>query len=90
MASKNDITLDVIATRVPSKDYTENYDKIDHSIKWTPDSSPQTVRLAKSERYLIATPEKHSLVSMNYHHPDHNLKLVFDQEGTLIEAMILK
>lgn len=86
MASKNDITLDTIATKAPSKDYLSNYDKIDFS------SHRETVRLAEDTgvtyRYLQATPEAHSLVSMNYQHPDHNLMLTF-RNGQLISADVL-
>ena len=33
MATKNDITLDTLVTRVPSKEYLNNYGSIDFSIK---------------------------------------------------------
>lgn len=88
MASKNDITLDVIATKAVTPAYAENYDKIDHSIKLETDRP--IVSPKDCYRYLVVTPKAHSFVSMNYHHPDHNLRLTFDQEGILIGAEILK
>lgn len=33
MASKNDITGDLIKTKLASKEFTENFDKIDYSVK---------------------------------------------------------
>lgn len=87
MAAKNDITLDVIATKAVTPAYAENYDKIDFS------PATETIRLAEdtelTHRYLKVTPEAFSFASMNFYHPDHNLMLTF-KDGQLISADILR
>lgn len=50
MAAKNDITLDTMVTKVPSKKYLSNYDNIDFSVKLeTPAVAPAEVQEEKPE-----------------------------------------
>ncbi len=50
MATKNDITLDTLITKMPSKKYLSNYDNIDFSVKLeTPTVSPAEVQEDKPE-----------------------------------------
>lgn len=50
MATKNDITLDTLITKVPSKKYLSNYDNIDFSVKLeTPVDSPAEAQEEKPE-----------------------------------------
>ena len=89
MKNKNDITLDVIWNKGITPEYQENFDKIDFSVK-----AEETVRLAdnagQTSRYLEVSPAAFNFVSMDYHHPDHNLKLTFDvATGKLLNAEVI-
>lgn len=89
MASKNDITLDTIVTKVATPAYTENFDKIDHSIKWNPKDTLETAKPTELTRYLLVNPKANSFVSIFYPFPEHNLKLTFSTEGELLKAEVV-
>ena len=91
MASKNDITLDVIWNR-PSEEYKENLAQVDFTVKLGDEKLTAAANSddAATVRYLEVSPEAFSFVSMPFSHPDHNLKLTFDgRTGQLIGAEIL-
>lgn len=89
MASKNDITLDTIVTKVATPAYTENFDKIDHSIKWNPNELTQPGKPKEFHRYLMASTHANSFVSIFYPFEGHNLKLTFNAEGELTQAEVV-
>lgn len=88
MASKNDITLDVIYNR-PTEQFRKNLENVDFSIKLT-DQVEAVAPPAEVCRYMEVSPDKFSTVMMDYYHPDHNLMLTFDgKTGRLLSADVL-
>jgi hypothetical protein len=90
MASKNDITLDVIWNR-PTETFRKNLENVDFSIKLEDIPPANDNPEGEVYRYLEVSPTAFNFVSMAYRHPDHNVKLTFDRAtGDLLSAEVLR
>lgn len=90
MASKNDITLDVIYNR-PTEQFRKNLENVDFSVKLDLDGKAgRQDDQAEVCRYMSVSPHKFNTVIMDYYHPEHNLMLTFDgKTGRLLSADVL-